>query len=247
MILYFSGTGNSRFVAVQLGELLKEEVISIGDYLKKGEKGNFTSEKAFVIVVPSYMSRMPMRVEQFVRESVFAGNKKIYFVMTAGQAIGNAGKYCKKLCEEKGMEYGGIQGIQMPANYVVMYDVLKRELAQEEAKKAIPAIQKIADCIQEGKTLSNEGLNSHQMFSAIAPAFTSMMVKAKSFYAEESCISCGTCKNICPLGNIAYQEGKPVWGNSCMHCMACISVCPEEAIQYGKATKGRNRYYLSAE
>lgn len=82
------------------------------------------------------------------------------------------------------------------------------------------------------------------MFSAIAPAFTSVMVKAKNFYAEDTCISCEKCKELCPLNNISYIEGKPVWGENCMHCMACISACPAKAIQYGKGTKAKNRYYL---
>lgn len=103
----------------------------------------------------------------------------------------------------------------MPANYVVMYDVLDRDQVARAAEKAMSA-------------------------------FTSMMVKAKSFYAEDICTGCKKCGELCPLDNISYKQGKPVWGENCMHCMACISACPVEAIQYGKGTKTRNRYYLSA-
>lgn len=244
MILYFSGTGNSRFVAKKLGEQLKDDVVEINTYLKEGKKGVFESQTSYVFVTPTYMSRMPMKVEQFLFDAVFKGNQNAYFVFTAGQAIGNAGKYCKKICTKHGFQYKGIQAVEMPANYVVMYDVTDREHAGEIAKKALPAIKQVADLIRKEKDLKNKGLNGHKMFSAIAPAFTAMMVKSKSFYAEDTCISCGKCEELCPLNNISYQNGKPVWGDTCMHCMACISACPTKAIQYGKGTKAKNRYYL---
>ena len=244
MILYFSGTGNSRFVACELGKQLKDEVVAINTYLKEGTKGVFDSSNPYIFVTPTYMSRMPMKVEQFLLDATFKGNKNAYFVLTAGQVIGNAGNYCKKICVEQGLQYKGIHAIEMPANYVVMYDVLDREQAAEAAKKALPAIEKVADIIRNGNVLKNQGLNGHKMFSAIAPAFTSVMVKAKNFYAEDTCISCEKCKELCPLNNVSYIEGKPVWGENCMHCMACISACPAKAIQYGKGTKAKNRYYL---
>ena len=142
MILYFSGTGNSRFVACELGKQLKDEVVAINTYLKEGTKGVFDSSNPYIFVTPTYMSRMPMKVEQFLLDATFKGNKNAYFVLTAGQAIGNAGNYCKKICVEQGLQYKGIQAIEMPANYVVMYDVLDREQAAEAAKKALPAIEK---------------------------------------------------------------------------------------------------------
>lgn len=39
------------------------------------------------------------------------------------------------------------------------------------------------------------------------------------------------------------KEGGPVWGKRCTHCMACICGCPAEAIEYGKRTVGKRRYY----
>ena len=38
MIFYFSGTGNSRRAAKQIAEVLEDELVSINECLKKGEK-----------------------------------------------------------------------------------------------------------------------------------------------------------------------------------------------------------------
>lgn len=247
MILYFTGTGNSRYVANKLASYLQDQIESINTYFKEKKKGVFHSEKPYIIVVPSYMSRMPMKVEEFLLNASFNGNKNAYFVFTAGSAIGNAGKYCEQICKKHNLCYRGIQNVEMSPNYIVMYDVLDRSKAKEQAKQAIPAIEYVANRILRNKDLLNEGYNGHKSFSVIAPTFTKFMVSSKAFYCEDSCIQCGKCISLCPLNNISMKEGKITWQNNCMHCMACISACPTRAIQYGKGTKNKNRYYLEEE
>ena len=65
--------------------------------------------------------------------------------------------------------------------------------------------------------------------------FYRLFVKAEAFRAEDTCIGCGKCVELCPLNNIHLENGKPVWGKT--HCMACICYCPKEAIEYGKKSK----------
>jgi len=73
-------------------------------------------------------------------------------------------------------------------------------------------------------------------------AFYRFFIKAKPFSASDTCVSCGKCADACPLGNIQLQEGTPVWDAQCTHCMACICGCPTNAIEYGKASRGKPRY-----
>ena len=60
----------------------------------------------------------------------------------------------------------------------------------------------------------------------------------------EKCKGCGKCARLCPLGNIRMEEGRPHWGDRCTHCMACLCGCPTGAIEYGRATKGKERYHF---
>ncbi len=52
---------------------------------------------------------------------------------------------------------------------------------------------------------------------------------------EETCISCGKCKKICPSVAIA-KEGKKysITKNECLVCRECVDVCPTGAITYHK-------------
>ena len=59
MILYFSGTGNSRYVAEKISKITDDSVISINEILKSRNKDIIESEKPFVFVCPTYAWRIP--------------------------------------------------------------------------------------------------------------------------------------------------------------------------------------------
>ena len=54
MILYFTGTGNSKFVADYLAEHLNDETISMNKIIKNSEKLVCDSEKPYIVVAPIY-------------------------------------------------------------------------------------------------------------------------------------------------------------------------------------------------
>ena len=99
MILYFSGTGNSEYVAKRISKMIQDEVMNLFDKCKEKDNAKVTSQRPWVIVVPTYAWRIPRIVHTWIRETKFTGNKNIYFVMTCGDSIGNAGKYLKRLLQ----------------------------------------------------------------------------------------------------------------------------------------------------
>lgn len=49
---------------------------------------------------------------------------------------------------------------------------------------------------------------------------------------EKTCIGCGTCVNICPVGAISMVNGKAHIDNEvCIKCGSCEGVCPVGAIK----------------
>ena len=110
MILYFSGTGNSRYAAEYLAKLTEDETVDIGNLLKAHDKGgNFTSEKPFVFVCPVYSWRIPRVFEAFLSASTFHGSRDAYFVITCGGDIGNAEAHLLRLCRKKDFHLKGAQ------------------------------------------------------------------------------------------------------------------------------------------
>ncbi len=243
MVLYFSGTGNSKYVAEQLAKNTGDELVSINDKLKNKETSAFFDEK-LIFVVPTYAWRIPKIVRNWILNTDFKNAKNAWFVMTCGSEIGNADKYNIKLCNKKGFNYMGSAQIVMPENYIAMFNSPSQEEIKEIVSKADIEIQKLLNFISENKafSVSQSKLQDKFMSSVVNTLFYPMYVKSSSFYANDKCVNCSKCAKVCPLNNIEIKNGKPVWDKNCTHCMACISYCPTCAIEYGKKTVGKARY-----
>ena len=118
--------------------------------------------------------------------------------------------------------------------------------AQSIIKKADPVIKEAASYIQQHLLFPEMSLHLKDKLqsSIVNTVFYPLFVKAAAFYSTGECIGCGLCETLCPLKNIQIKDCHPVWGKDCTHCMACIARCPKEAIEYGKKSKGKNRYYI---
>ena len=63
---------------------------------------------------------------------------------------------------------------------------------------------------------------------------------------DENRTGCGLCAKICPEKAIEIKDGKPEWvKKKCQHCTARINRCPNAAIQFGRGTEKRGRYYIA--
>lgn len=244
MVLYFSGTGNSEYVAKRIGEGCGDEVINLFEKIQKLDFSEMHTERPWVVVAPTYAWRIPHIVQKWIENTVLAGNQDIYFILTCGGSIGNAGKYLAKLCKRKGMNNCGCMGIIMPENYIALFSAPTQQEALQIIDRAEPVIDQAVRHIMSGTPFPKADISFKDAINSgiINDIFYPLFVHAKKFYASDACISCGKCVHMCPLNNIHMDNGKPAWADNCTHCMACICHCPKEAIEYGKHSRGLSRY-----
>ena len=51
-----------------------------------------------------------------------------------------------------------------------------------------------------------------------------------AYVIGDGCISCGTCKDTCPVGAISEGDGKyEIDEATCIECGACADTCPVSA------------------
>ena len=132
MILYFSGTVNSRYIAERIAVALGDELLSMNDRIKAGDTSPVTSDERLIIVTPTYAWRIPNIVRDWLAETNFPSAKQAWFVMTCGSEIGNAAKYNRVLCQEKQLTYMGTAQIIMPENYIAMFNAPQAEDAKKQ-------------------------------------------------------------------------------------------------------------------
>ena len=133
--------------------------------------------------------------------------------------------------------------VVMPENYITMFKAPTEEeelLIMEMARRRLKSV---AETILRDQELTQKSSKSKVLSSVINPVFYKLFVNDRAFHAKDSCTGCGFCERICPLQNIRIENGRPVWQGNCTQCMACICGCPTEAIEYGKKSVGKRRYW----
>ena len=86
MIFYFSGTGNSRYVAANIGEVQGERLISISKELnlnKDKYEYELQNDEKIIFVYPIYAWAPPAMVVEFMKKINFVNYKENYISTVA--------------------------------------------------------------------------------------------------------------------------------------------------------------------
>lgn len=246
MILVFSGTGNSMWVARQLAAELSDEIktLPITD-----DSTTLAPDNDRVIwVFPVYSWGVPPVVRRWIKILQFVKpNLQHWCVMSCGDDCGLAAKMWEKDIQKRSWSPMSAFSVQMPNTYVLMkgFDVDSLETASEKIAKAAPRVAGIADLIARGEKVANDvvtGAFAWIKTKVIYPWFVRFAMSPEPFYATDGCVGCGECALSCPLGNIKMRERTPQWGKDCALCLRCYHVCPCHAVAYTTATRGKAQW-----
>ena len=250
MIYYFTGTGNSYYVAKVLGINLKEGIENLGDSRRARLDQKIVrlqKDEILGFVFPVYAWGPPNWVLDFIKSLDFEGNLPSYTfaIATCGENIGNTMTILKNALKEKNIDLDYGYSVKMPNNYMMLgSNVETGQKAEEKIRRADNLLTRISEDIRSrGKGFYlNKGFMPGLLSKAVNPLFSKFAIDSKKFRVSKKCISCGLCRRICNTETIELQEGKPVWGRECVQCLACINYCPVQAINYGRGTKKKGRY-----
>ena len=131
MILCFSGTGNSNYVAKRIADALGDALVNLNDRIKASDTSPVETDERLIIVTPTYAWRIPRVVRDWLLKTELRGAKRSWFVMTCGSEIGNADKYNRELCAEKAISCMGTTQIVMPENYIAMFSAPQADEARQ--------------------------------------------------------------------------------------------------------------------
>ena len=107
MILCFSGTGNSRYIAERIAEALQDEIVDLNAKIKAADYAPIQAGEDIVLVTPAYAWRIPQIVSAWLTKAELLSAKRIWFVMDCGSEIGNAAGYNRQLAAQKHLRYMG--------------------------------------------------------------------------------------------------------------------------------------------
>ncbi|MBP2144238.1 ferredoxin/flavodoxin [Methanococcus voltae] len=266
VIYYFSGTGNSYYVARELAKVLSNKnngnedenskanntntkIIPIANEIKK-EQITCGSDK-IIFVYPVYGFGVPEIVERFIKRLNIERNPKIYSIATCGKMAGGVHYHVDKLLKEKKQQLNAGYTIQMPSNYILAFNAPAQSKIIEILDDTDIRIKELGTLIQSNeKNDAMDSLIAKISTGAFYPFWKKSLYKFdEKFKISKACNLCGTCVEICPVNNIEIVDNEKLENNDriiykhkCQECMGCIQTCPTRAIIYGKSAK-RKSYF----
>jgi len=228
MLFYFTSTGNSLYVAKNLGA----DIYSIPQEMLKEER--VYKSETIGLITPTYEFDLPKIVREFLETSKFEA-EYFYIIFTYGMHHGGIAKRTASYLESLGLKVNYLNSIIMHDNAIIVFD-MDEQRALEETKHVDENIAKIKNditnktvFIQEPNQEEIDFYNGYQeMQKKMGPMYSFPLYKI-----EESCRGCGICAKLCPRGCIEMVDHKPVHHyEKCINCMACIQGCEVKAIQF---------------
>ena len=234
-ILFFSGTGNSLYVAKRVGG----EQYSIPKLIKQ-KKFEFEDEK-IGIVFPVYYLAVPPLVEEFLKQANLKSNY-IFAVISYGAYAADILSQLLKIGRNNNITFSYINKIKMVDNYLLGFN-MKTQI-ENEPKKHIE--KNLGEIIQEINDQTNKIPKEHIFTKIVRYAYQAVVKKTvksvfdSKFTIEESCNGCGICTKVCPVDNIELVNKKPLHKGKCVRCLACANLCPNNSIRVrGERSKVR--------
>jgi len=243
-IFYYTGTGNSLWVARTLVKLLGDaHLVSISDWMKGRTP---ISSQTIGLVFPVHMWGVPHPIIKFISEIKANAPEYIFAVAVDAGQVANTLVQLKNIFKKNGMNLSCGYEIKLPTNYIPWGGAEpkgKQEQKFESAKRKLSDISSILKS-KEKRPVDKGPLWQRGLFTLIYRLSYPQIPKMDGkFWVDEKCNHCGICRKLCPAENIVMVDGKPVWNHHCEQCLACIQWCPQRAIQYGRKTPAYERYH----
>jgi ferredoxin/flavodoxin len=250
-IYYFSGTGNSLFVAKELQKRISESnIIPIASLMTKTTVDSSADVIGFVF--PVHALTIPIVVRKFIQKLNMINGKYIFAVATREGTVFRGFEKIDQLLKKKKR--------RLSSHFILqMYNNDSRHGSQYEkyivpTKSEILALEKVVleqlDLIKEiiiTKGIRREKDTNYTIKTASNPILGFLIEKiviflmniaeyfggANYFYYDDKCTGCGICERVCLSKKIKMVDQKPTWQKDilCYMCFACLNFCPKVAVQ----------------
>jgi ferredoxin len=236
LTLYFSGTGNSKYVA----ELFASEMGSACHSIEETVdfSGLIQSANIVAFVYPIYVSRVPRIMREFVvGHCADLYGKRLVILCTQMEFSGDGARCFTDLLPRGSYTVEYAEHIMMPNNINNINNIwLFRRTSEKRMQRLVNETRrKTAQICADVKAgvVKKRGFNP---FSRILGLMQGMFMPLMERFMNDAvnisgdCTGCGLCVRNCPMHNLRLADGKAVAGGNCTECYRCSNLCPERAI-----------------
>ena len=225
MIYYFSGTGNSAWVAKRLASYLGESVRNIVQVMADPSVSpiiDLEKEERLVFVFPVH-SWGPAE-----------------YMRLCGDDCGRTDEIVSRLLMRQGVRLSACLSVCMPNNYILLpgFDVDDKALERQKLENAERQVAEVANSLlgnAEAMPVYMAGSMPALKTRLVYPLFRASLRLRNYFRATDQCVSCGLCERICPSKLITIgDDGRPRWKRH-----GCVAwVCPMSRLRASLSDTG---------
>ena len=245
-IFYFTGTGNSLWVASYLASKLGDTKLLPLPLSEKVNLSGLTSNRVG-FVFPVIMFGLPPLIKRFIESVPISNDTYNFAVATCGGTPFSSLKMVEQLLSNRGIKLSAGFCVRMVNNCTSIGEAIPEEKQYLRFEKAKTILNAIGLKIEKQEIHMDRGIPGlNWYFSGVLHKKAEFLIAdaAKYFYIDHNCNGCGLCEKVCPVKNITMDSMKPRWHGHCEQCYACLQWCPKESIQVrNKKTEGRRRYH----
>lgn len=257
LTLYFSGTGNTKFVAELFSRKMDAACFSIeadADF-----SAEITASDTIAFCYPSYCSRVPQIMRKFAhRHMDTLRGKKIVILVTQQKFSGDGARVFTDLFEPGAIEviYAEHFNMQQNMGNIPVWNFLftpteksrRKFIRKTEAKMNI-----VCDDIKNGRIKKRGFSAGSKLLGYIqgkpwqknTKEIAASRLEKKmqdGLRIGKDCTACSLCVKICPMKNLEAHDGRVQHLNNCTVCYRCVNRCPQKAITVFVHRKPRWQY-----
>ena len=232
LTLYFSGTGNSRYIARLFSAKMRFAHHSIEESLDFGQLINDVEVIAFCY--PIYGSRVPKPLRDFVAQHIDAlHGKKLIIFCTQAIFSGDGARAFIDLLPKNHVKVIYAEHFTMPNNISNFYLPLQgnnrvAKILQNTRNKLGKACVDIARGIVKKRGFSSISRGLGLVQGVFWPPIEKIC--AERVWVNDKCTKCRLCIKICPMNNFHTFDGEVRTKGNCALCSRCMNHCPQKAI-----------------
>ena len=244
IIFYFTGTGNSLYVAKEISRSFEQvDIVAIPQAVDRKEF-NYEDYSNVGFIMPLYFMGMPIMVKEFIDKICIPNATYIFSVVTRAYTKGLVFTEITKTLIKQGKTLNYGRYISFPDCYI-RWDQAHAEKSQLKVfNKATKKLEFIRQELLESEMfIQKEGIILNATSSVINKIWKARLSSInKTFKVNKDCSRCGICIRTCPAKNIKLENNMLKWDEKCQDCMACVQSCPHKAIYFNRKTINKKRY-----
>lgn len=235
-IYVFSATGNSYTTAKELEKMIPDSKLFFIPALMSQENVVEQAQKT-IFVFPVYFHDVPYPVRDLIDRMNWTHEHPEIYCFSTSRKVQKTDEVYQRLdaqLRKRGQSLKYALSIPMPGNSWA-------NEPEEDALYLMEQNQNIRKCLDEMNQNIQKDYSASEELKKTA---ISTLNNYRGIMADEQCIGCGRCVQVCPMNNIHLEDGKAVIGDHCAVCLACFHWCLKEAIWMSKnIADGRRKKY----